>query len=120
MKLTLKEFDELRPLLKDDVKIEITAGENKEDSAVMFLGIMNTLRERLNEISNSLIPECSKPIINDGIKILENKAMYLNISKSSFRVSENKTITDAFTTAYQLTESQDLKKVYEQFVSYFK
>lgn len=117
MRFTLKEFDELRPLLKDDVEIElITGGTN---NTTVFLGIMNTLRERLKTISNSLIPECSKPIIDSGIQILENKAMYLNVSKSSFSVAENKIVADAFITAYQLTESEDLKSVYKQFTAYF-
>lgn len=47
MKFTLKEFDELRPLLKDDVEIElITDGTN---NTTVFLGIMNNLRESLME-----------------------------------------------------------------------
>lgn len=120
MKFTLKEFDELRPLLKDDVEIElITGGKDESSNSVVFLGVMNTLREKLKTISNSLIPECSKPVIDSGIQILENKAMYLNVSKSSFSVAENKFVADAFTTAYQLTESEDLKSVYKQFTSYF-
>lgn len=117
MRFTIKEFDELRPLLKDDVEIElITSGTN---DSVSFLKIMNTLKEKLTGISNSLIPECSKPIIDDGIQILEKKSMRLNLSKSSFSVAENKIITDAFMTAYQLTESKELESVYKQFTTYF-
>lgn len=117
MKFTLKEFDELRPLLKDDVEIElITDGTN---NTTVFLGIMNNLREKLNEISNSLIPECSKPAIDNGIQILENKAMCLNISKSSFSVADNKIIANAFITAYRLTDSKELESVYKQFATYF-
>lgn len=121
MKFTLKDFDKIRPLLKDDVIVEILTENRFNKTGDEYIHeIMNELKEYLSNILDSYIPKDSISKIKSGVDILESKNDYRYTSGDIFSFEEANLIYNAYNEAYSLTDSKDLKTIYEKFTSYFK